>query len=78
MKREIKFRAWDNFLKKMGKCNKHFELTEDLNSQLQDVVLLQYTGLLDKNGKEIYEGDIICWVDEVAVEEIEGHIRYED
>lgn len=61
--RELKFRAWD----KVFKCwLQAFMIAEDgrVSEPLggkdwtDQVEIMQYTGLKDKNGKEIYEGDI--------------------
>lgn len=52
--RQIKFRAWDTEEKIMRK--NWTDLNLPPNHGLE---LMQFTGLLDKNGKEIYEGDII-------------------
>ena len=56
MSREIKFRDFEPELKKMRYFNLEQFDREEHNSYGN---IMQYTGFVDKNGKEIYDGDIV-------------------
>lgn len=60
MNRIIKFRAWDG--KKMWQpFNAQDVFCDDAPGFAPDTLFLQFTGLHDKNDKEIYEGDVVSW-----------------
>ena len=69
--REIKFRAWEDESEVMRYSN-DMHLAEFFN-YCEGWKIMQYTGLKDKNGKEIYEGDII----ELGVEKKPAFFIYE-
>jgi hypothetical protein len=79
--RPIKFRAWNG-----KRMSKPFELKDAIVAvytvghgyrtiPFEDEIFTQFTGLLDKNGKEIYEGDVVLLWDEPDRSQVIGDLQ---
>jgi uncharacterized phage protein (TIGR01671 family) len=91
--REIKFRIWDNDVKKMtpfdalcittrdmvcmshGYQESHIHLNQIFECLGNEAVIMQYIGEKDKNGNEVYEGDILIHINDIDNPEY-GIVRY--
>ena len=81
--REIKFRAWQDNEMLTSPTSSNYGLNRFFGMLYEDAPVMQYTGLKDKNGKEIYEGDILecvlAFMDESKLNRIEtGVVKWED
>lgn len=87
--REIKFRVWDKETKNICEVRNIDFISEMVQikyqanygvRELENVILMQFTGLQDENGVDIYEGDILIYqhmfVDKKSVSEVIWNEKY--
>lgn len=88
--REYKFRVWNNDTKELVKIDDLYELqinekgrwfcmfADNLFCNFMNGFLMQYTGLRDKNGEEIFEDDIVQFVSNDKLLDKIGVVTWDD
>lgn len=79
--RKVEFRAWEKNLKEMIEVDDIDFKVGVINSSgiwrfFDEIELMQYTGLKDRNGKKIFEGDILKVYDDFLEGSLYGIVRF--
>ena len=83
-----KFRAWHKPMQRMSEVLaisyerqkvkiRHLRGTTHMTVPFDDVVLMQSTGIVDKNGQEIFENDIVEWEHKDTGQLVRGIVKYD-
>lgn len=74
--REIKFREWDIINNQMIQHSNLSIGLKNINKKNSQFIYMQFTGICDQSGREIYEGDIIYWVSQNSGIERMGNVIF--